>query len=217
MGQRLVVSVCKDGSEFATVYYHWSAYTICALQECSNLLSRYWIECGKYPKKSPAINLIHAVESLKYSEREVLLFNNVSDKTDHRLYHGGIDSSDTEYVHSHFSDETFLSGEYLDRNLGLIALSSENRKQLHQYEEGSIKTDLDSRTVSSDVFNLVGTAKDGIFDELKDFYKNYEAVDLPYDMTHLSFDKIDEVIGFLSKCNGKLLRTKDGLLYEMVE
>ena len=37
MGQRLVISIQNNGKELATVYYHWSAYTVSALWETSKL------------------------------------------------------------------------------------------------------------------------------------------------------------------------------------
>lgn len=40
MGQRLVVSIQNEGREIATVYYHWSAYTVSALWEVSKLVKR---------------------------------------------------------------------------------------------------------------------------------------------------------------------------------
>ena len=38
MGQRLVISIQNNGKELATVYYHWSAYTVSALWEASKLV-----------------------------------------------------------------------------------------------------------------------------------------------------------------------------------
>ena len=38
MGQRLVITVRKNDSDIATIYYHWSADSVSALQEVNNLV-----------------------------------------------------------------------------------------------------------------------------------------------------------------------------------
>lgn len=41
MGQRLVISVNRDLKRIATVYYHWSGYTVSALEEVLHLANIY--------------------------------------------------------------------------------------------------------------------------------------------------------------------------------
>lgn len=41
MGQRLVISVNRDSKRIATVYYHWSGYTVSALEEVLHLANIY--------------------------------------------------------------------------------------------------------------------------------------------------------------------------------
>ncbi len=39
MGQRLVVTVNQYGKDIAKIYYHWSAYSLSALQEAREIIN----------------------------------------------------------------------------------------------------------------------------------------------------------------------------------
>lgn len=109
MGQRLVVSIQNNGKELATVYYHWSAYTVSALWEVSKL-ARCIFNHKDETEEELKLRLIH------------FCYENG----------GGINGNEEEfkYIESLYPGEVFKRGGY-SRSNGLIDLSENGRRESH--------------------------------------------------------------------------------------
>lgn len=133
MGQRLVVTIEKNEKEIAKIYYHWSGYTGSALYETQKV--------------------IHCIYNQKdETEKEMLL----------RLIHfceengGGIDGGSSDgkelkYIQAIYPDESFKT-EGIDRNEGLIALSTECMAEMQKWSEGDVYINLDTDQVDFCVY-----------------------------------------------------------------
>ena len=145
MGQRLVITVCKDGKDIAAIYYHWSAYTSSALWETQQLLD-YLLD-DKNSDLDPRLACLRYIQSVG----------------------GGIDggpkNNEFKYIQKLFPNEE-LKTEGYSRNNGLIALSEYGIKDLHGWSEGDIFIDLDE----GEIHNYVLFNFDNL-DAYNDFYE----------------------------------------------
>ena len=63
MGQRLVITLQKDGKDIAALYYHWSAHSISALQEVKPLLKYLQSEEKKNSDYDPRLACLRFVQA----------------------------------------------------------------------------------------------------------------------------------------------------------
>jgi hypothetical protein len=127
MGQRLVVSVYKNKSEsepIMSIYYHWSAYTVSALIESSNIIKSYQERKKSIPLEA---GLILSMEEIGTR----------------------IDPQDSTYIQKLYPDLKFNT-EDADRNLGLIAMSRERIEQQLNWAEGLANVYLEEEEIIND-------------------------------------------------------------------
>ncbi len=120
MGQRLVISVTVNNDVLAKIYYHWSAYTICALDEAKKIIdtlgSKDWDS-----DKDMILDLIRFCE------------NNG----------GGLyDNRELKYAKKLFPNETFKVDD-ISRNEGVIAITRAGKNYLQKWSEGDLILDFD--------------------------------------------------------------------------
>lgn len=61
MGQRLVIDIEMNGKTLAKVYYHWSGYTSCAIDECVKLINSWKEKKGTTePEEMTFFNIIRS-------------------------------------------------------------------------------------------------------------------------------------------------------------
>ena len=173
MGQRLVVNVVRNDKTLATVYYHWSAYTMSALYTAKELID-FFYEIN-YKKKGDD-DLV--LELIRYCEENG----------------GGLSADEHEAAKIKYPDCTFAYG---DRNYGLVSFSLEGMNTSHSWSEGDLEINLDSEEIYNGVFGVWDKEgyMDCYYDEEYD-YTEYDNIPL-YDDNPLSviaFKDIDNTI-----------------------
>lgn len=125
MGQRLNISMEKDGQVVANCYYHWSAYTGSAA-----LLVRQICEAWDEAKAVSQSDLEFACRLLQ--------------KTG-----AGFNPEEIERIRFQRDERvnTFPLWPSVDRSDGLISATREGIEETERYEEGRVTIDLDSESV----------------------------------------------------------------------
>ena len=128
MGQRLVITANYKNQEIAKIYFHWSAYTVSALQEAYDLINEINItDCTTIEDLQ--------LQLIRYCER----YDGCVD--------GGAHSEEMKYVKFIFPKEEFKGNG--NRNNGLIAISDVGRDEMQRYSEGDLIINFDSQEVSN--------------------------------------------------------------------
>lgn len=201
MGQRLVVSVQNNGNELATVYYHWSAYTVSALWEVSKL-----VKCIFNHKDETE-------EELKLRLIRFCYENG-----------GGINGNEEEfkYIESLYPGEVFKRDGY-SRSNGLIDLSQRGRAESHSWSEGYVEIYIDEERINNGVFGWFQDYET-YFEEVKSWGEDYEddlmkfedIPDIGYDLGDIAIEDIDNVITALEAAGTHYVRYGNEI-YELVE
>lgn len=111
MGQRLVMTIRKNGEDICKLYYHWSAYTSSALQEAKKIVDA--ITTDEFETET------HYIKNVKDEERKFSLIPLEKAKEDIRLrilrylentgggIDGGCDSTEFQYMKELYPDIIF--------------------------------------------------------------------------------------------------------------
>lgn len=201
MGQRLVVSVQNNGKELATIYYHWSAYTVSALYEVSKL-----VKC--------IFN--HKDETEEEFKLRLIRFCEENG--------GGINGNSMEfrYIQDLYPNEIFQRENY-SRNYGLIDLSERGRDQSHSWSEGDVEIYIDEERINNGVFGYF-SSYDEYCDEVRSWGEDYEddlmafedIPDIGYDLADIAIEDIDKVIKALEGTKEHFVR-HGYEIYELTE
>lgn len=113
MGQRLVFRCIKNGERFATIYYHWSAYTLNIYEEALTLING--LRANGY-NKDMSINDIRIMLAK-------ILYNSSRTDWNGASIHGGASLNDFAKFREIGCPEELLTTDGLSRNMGLIAIS----------------------------------------------------------------------------------------------
>lgn len=197
MGQRLVITVKHNNEELAKIYYHWSAYSVSALEETKEIINVLYDDENKI--KDLRLRLI------RFCERNG----------------GGIDggknSKEWKYISKMYPNETF--SENIDRNYGLIAISEEGMEEMQYWSEGDVEIELGT----SEVFNSVYSYFSDIETynrERSEWDDDFEGLtlenfpELSMDLEVISIFDIDKVIKELKSLDDFICRYND-TLYEL--
>lgn len=201
MGQRLVVSVQNNGKELATVYYHWSAYTVSALWEVSKL-----------------VNCIFNHEDETEEELKLRLIRFCYENG------GGINGNEEEfkYIESLYPGEVFERSGY-SRNDGLIDLSERGRTESHGWSEGDVEIYIDEERINNGVFGWWSNYAE-YYEEVKSWGEDYaddlmkfeDIHDIGYDLGDIAIEDIDNVIAAIEAAREHIVRYGNEI-YELVE
>jgi hypothetical protein len=201
MGQRLVVSIQNNGKELATVYYHWSAYTVSALWEVSKLA-----------------NCIFNHQDETEEELKLRLIRFCYENG------GGINGNAEEfaYIEKLYPGEVFKKEGY-SRSDGLIDLSENSRKESHGWSEGDVEIYIDEERINNGVFGWFPDYET-YCEEVKSWGEDYEdeimkfedIPDIGYDLGDIAIEDIDNVITALENANEHFVRYGNEI-YELVE
>lgn len=164
MGQRLVISIEKDGRDICKLYYHWSAYTSSALYETKNVVDYIYN---------------HRDETIKELQLRLIRFCEANG--------GGIDGNEHEhnYIQSMFPNETFKEDGY-SRNRGLIALSEKGMDDMQSWSEGDVIIKLDSDLVDFRVYSYYESFEEYVEDRAE-WDEDFEGIELE-DIPDIGFD-----------------------------
>lgn len=201
MGQRLVVSIQNNGKELATVYYHWSAYTVSALWEVSKL-----------------VRCIFNHEDETEDELKLRLIRFCYENG------GGINGNDEEfeYINELYPDEVFKRDGY-SRSNGLIDLSEKGRTESHGWSEGDVEIYIDEERINNGVFGWFPDYET-YCEEVKSWGEDYEdeimkfedIPDIGYDLGNIAIEDIDNVITALEDAGEHFVKYGNEI-YELVE
>ena len=201
MGQRLVVSVQNKGKELATIYYHWSAYTVSALHEVSKLA-----KCIFNHKDETEEEL--KLRLIRFCEENG----------------GGINGNPAEfkYIQDLYPNESFKIDDY-SRNEGLIDLSKSGREQAHSWSEGDVEIYIDEKRINNGVLGYFSSYEE-YCDEVESWGEDYEddllafedIPDIGYDLGDIEIEDIDKVIRALEETKEHFVRHGNEI-YELVE
>ena len=190
MGQRLVVTVTNCGENIAKIYYHWSAYSLSALEEAKDIINAlYDDEC-----KENDIRL----RLIRFCEQ-----NGGGIK-------GGKDSDEWKYISQLYPNEVFKE-DNISRNYGLIALSESGMENLQDWSEGDVYIEMDNDRIINYVNYSYGTIDEynGDRSEWDEDFKELTLDDIPsitHDLTDFSMDCIDDTIFELKSLKGYVCR-----------
>ena len=200
MGQRLVVSIQNNGKELATVYYHWSAYTVSALYETSKL-----VRCIFNHKDETEEEL--KLRIIRFCEKNG----------------GGINGNDAEfeYIQKLYPGEVFKRDGY-SRNDGLVDLSEKGMQDSHGWSEGDVIIHIDEERINNGVFGWFQDYKEYV-DEVQSWSEDddeifaFEEMDeIHYDIGDIAIEDIDNVLAALENVKTHFIRYGNEI-YELVE
>ena len=146
MGQRLVINCIRDSERFATLYFHWSAYTDSAYEEGRKIVSGL-MDRG-YSKDMTKEETILMLEKILREDSHGI---NYTKKT---ITHGGVDQTDAEIA---AFEALGLSKEEMDtenisRSEGLISITEQGMRDSETWGEGFAVLDFDNGTFENDIF-----------------------------------------------------------------
>ena len=191
MGQRLVITLQKDGKDIAALYYHWSAYSISALQEVKPLLEYLQSEEKKNSDYDPRLACLRFVQANG----------------------GGIDggpkSEEFAYIRNLYPNEPLLEEGY-NRSDGLVSMSENGIDDLQSWSNGDVYIDLDKKMVENDVLNFFNSFDDykedlkqcmdpEDFNRIPKTEEEAKILEASVNVVNFSFEQIDEVIDVLTQ------------------
>lgn len=199
MGQRLVVTVNQYGKDIAKIYYHWSAYSISALQEARKIINALYDDENE--EKDLRLRLIRFCE------------NNGGG------INGGEDSDEWKRITKIYPNIEFKK-DNISRNRGLIALSEEGMEDIQGWSEGDITIILDEDRVINDV-NYFYENIDFYNEDREEWDDDFERIELDEipqiegNLCDFSVFDIDDLIEQLISINGYTCRDENGI-YDLI-
>ena len=196
MGQRLVINIIKDDERIANIYYHWSAYSISALEEAKKL-----IDSGVFDEdcsvKELQLKLVRLIES----------FGGCID--------GGYNSKEYLAISEMFPDENFKHGG--SRNNGLIAITENAMNDIEGWAEGTIDINLDDDYIYNSVY-CVETLKE--YNDWRDKKYQKKLEDIPertdININLIPFGDLEDMIDCLKNI-GEYEFRQGNMIYELIE
>jgi len=201
MGQRLIISINRGAKELAKLYYHWSAYTFCALKQTQEV-----VDCIYNHKDETDEQML--LRLIRFCEEQGGGIKN------------GHGSEEWKYICKLYPNEKFDHDD-ISRNNGLIALSEEGMKDLQDWSEGDVYIDLDTDRIDFCVYcgyvNL-----DEYIESRSEWDEDFEAIELDdmpeYDFNLGCFDvsDIDYIVHKVEITNAGVINC-GGEICELVE
>lgn len=146
MGQRLVINCIRDGERFATLYFHWSAYTDSTYEEGRKIVSGL-LERG-YSKDMTKEETILMLEKILREDSHGISY------TKKTITHGGVDQTDAEIAafEALGLSKKDMDAENISRSEGLISITEQGMKDSETWGEGFAVLDFDNETFENDIF-----------------------------------------------------------------
>mgnify|MGYP003470478795 FL=1 len=174
MGQRLVITVRKEQEKKEKIYFHWSGYSVSALEETRSLLKD--IDTKEENIKKLQLNIIRACESMGGG------------------IDGGAGSEEFSYVCNIFPNVSFK--EDPNRNCGLVALSENDMEKIQLWSNGNIVIDLDYNRIYNSVLHEYHSLEEYEAETGQSADEVY-CCESDIDITDFRMEYIDEVIDFI--------------------
>lgn len=175
MGQRLTITIENDNQEnIATLYYHWSAYTVDTLYTISQM-----------------IPTLKQIKTMSIDDARLTLIR-YAENTGGGI-RGGVDSDEWKYIQAKYPNESFKKDD-ISRNDGLVAISEEGQNDLLAWSEGEVYINIDTEYVD----NCVVYCYDDINEyngEMGSIYDDWQ------DVTYEDIPQVSFEIGSLDLCD----------------
>ena len=174
MGERLATCfVDKDGNRFLTIYQHWSAYTLSALETVKDVISEY--------------------ERLKESTTDIkLLALRICDSLNYKICDGKDAQKQIDEIKKKYPHETFYNlfdVEEGDPNFGVIGFE-QYAEELESCCSNTTEIDLTNEGVDFDCYNWYNDIEEAV--ELKNAEIEMPC-NIPFNIGYFYFDEVDEV------------------------
>lgn len=152
MGQRLVINCIRDGERFATLYFHWSAYTDSAYEEGRKIVLGL-LDRG-YSKNMTKEETILMLEKILREDSQHPSYTDKNKFGEIVITHGGVDQTEAEIA---AFEALGLSKEEMDvenisRSDGLISITEQGMRDSEIWGEGFATLDFDNETFENDIF-----------------------------------------------------------------
>ena len=193
MGQRLVVTIRQDQKDIAKIYYHWSAYSVSALEEARDIINYLYDEDNNVTDVRLSL--------IKYCESKG---GGIT---------GGNDSDEFKAIQQIYPNEKFYSNP--NRNDGLIALTEIGMDDLQSWSEGDIEINLDDESVLNSVFFVGDLNSVNEYGDEDDQLTLDKIPEKDINIEYFSFSEIDNVIDELENLDGYLFR-KGTDIYKLI-
>ena len=183
MGQRLNIEIVNGETSLANCYYHWSAYTLSALNLTKAVIDAYF-------DSEAIVGVKMAVELLEATGGGV----NETERAE-------IQKQADKFGYIKFKDCT-------DRNRGLISVTESGKEETRKWEEGRVTIDLGNETFKFDVawFDMPDEYFSEYCDE-EDLCLE-DLAECEYDLDAVPFADLEDLIGFIES-HPSGVRTKD--------
>lgn len=192
MGQRLVISVKRnfeDKKDLCKIYYHWSGYSSSSLERAKDIID-FMItnNCDKLSDSEVILKLIRHLEEDG----------------------GGITNSDLEYVKKLYPNETFKE-EWVNRNLGIIAVSEEIQADIQSWSEGDVVISINDKKWSNQCFNWCGQTIEEVKENAYwlDGYNFDDIAPIDYNLDNMNWSEITKLMEDIYNVN-TIFQTKEG-------
>jgi len=177
MGQRLLVKVNKGEERIASIYYHWSAYTLSSLMECYNICKAFDEDENINENsdiKDIQLWLIRYVENCK----DMFYTDSAGGIV------GGKNSEEFKRITAIYPNETFNTN--VNRNDGLIAITDEGKEEIENCIEGYAYVNLDGLYIGTDCWFLNSEEDYKELNSLED--ENFSIDNLPIIPNNFPYD-----------------------------
>ena len=184
MGQRLNIELLNNGKLLANCYWHWKGYTRTAIELTDGIIQNELVEAK--PTVETAIRIFQSLGAGLLND-------------------GGV-VEDFKLAKELVGDEAV---EGTDRNLGLIAITTESMERIEGWEEARVQIDLATKRIN---FGALWEPDEDEYSVYTVVRITYDVHDMDfatfYDLCHdLEFDKRTEFVLLLKDNNGKLYAT----------
>ncbi|MDO4647181.1 MAG: hypothetical protein Q4B26_00925 [Eubacteriales bacterium] len=185
MGERLAVSIVSNKKKIASVYFHWSRFTLSAYQECQKLIriiNDEVVTDRTRGSNSAYHDVFTRPEEYKTDDLRMKLALALYD-LDGGLYPVYLDK-EREILHDSSLPEA------INHTCGMIAVSKEGIQDLEEtiknYDGNFAEIDLDKRLVKCKSWEYRSLTK-----------KDVHLSTLPFDEKLVPFEKLDSLIDFI--------------------
>jgi len=217
MGERLVVNFIRNEKAIASAYYHWSAYTMPAINILKAMYDEFLASGIDKTDNDFRLALIRFAEKTTpfgFGSSENEKIKEFIKNAPHFNHHGGLNREEIQLAQELWPNENFLLDENLSRSEGLIQLSPQRIERAEQDAVCIIEVHLDNQMV------LFGGVDEYELDEFlyetsddEDGLLPSDVPEIPLDLGQFSFDDISIVHEILSITDSRWLRFKDSYFH----
>lgn len=157
----------------ANCYYHWSAYTVSALETVKAIIDNYYKIKDQY-KDDPFMLAVKCFEIPDYS----FSVNDETGQYERKLIYAGLSKRSERTMKFLYPDTEIHPA--VDRNVGLIGIHPSDVKNTRYWEEGRAKIYLDSEEFSSDIWFDMSEEE-----FIEDLLYNYPECDVKRELSYI--------------------------------